>query len=101
MIFDVEFETEIAHAVFNARFLRGSQPCAYGSGSPDLVGPFTAGSRASFMVNAISLFNIGGPIACGPLPAETTRLVVELVDTKTATPLLRREFAHSYTFVER
>jgi len=100
MIFDVEFETEIAHAAVTARFLRGSQLCAYGSGSPYVVGPFTAGSRAAFMVNSINLFQIGGPIAC-PLPAETTRLVVAFMDPKTGTPLLTREFAYAYTFVER
>ena len=104
MIFDVEFdETEIAHAVFAVRFLRGSQECARASGIPYFVGPFTAGSRASFVVSGVSLVGQvwGGYIACSPLPVETTRLVVELIDTKTAMPLLRREFAYSYTFVER
>ena len=65
----------------------------------DLGQPFTEGSRASFVVTIITMFDIGRPIAC-PLPVETTRLVLELVDPKTATPLLTRELAHTYTFVE-
>ena len=100
MVFDVEFETEIAHAAASVRFFRGSQLCAFGSAAPYFGQPFTAGSRASFVVTIVSLFDIGRPMAC-PLPTETTRMVVELVEPKTAMPLLSQEFAHSYTFVER
>jgi len=101
MIFDVAFENEIAHAAVTVKFLRGSQLCAYGAASPYFVGPFTASSRASFVVTIVTLFDVGKPIACRPLPAETTRLVVELVDPSTGTPLLTQEFAHTYTFVEQ
>ena len=100
MIFDVAFEGEIAQAAASVRFFRGSQLCARGSAIPYFGQPFTAGSRASFVVTIISLSEVGGPIAC-PLPAETTRMVVEFVEPRTAAPLLTRELAHTYTFVAR
>jgi hypothetical protein len=98
MIFDVAFDSEIAHAAASANFYRGSQLCASGAAFPYLGEPFTAGTRASFRVNIITIVPIGKPIAC-PLPAETTRMVVELADGKG--PLLTQEFAHTYAFVER
>jgi hypothetical protein len=99
MIFDVEFENEISNPVLIANFYRGSQLCAYGL-APGKA-PLTTGIRASFEVNIITLFDVGKPPVC-PLPAETTRTVVQLSERCCrATPLLTQEFVQTYTFAER
>ena len=68
-----------------------------------MPGPgLTAGSDAvSFTASTISLSDEDHPLLC-PLPATTTRMVVQLWERgRPAVPLLTKEFGHTYTFTER
>ena len=97
MTVDVEFGSSVSNAVVTASFYSGTTRCgiAY-SGSA----PFAAGSRAFELLGTIALSDEYLQLHC-PLPAQTTRMVIQLWERSTpAGPLLIREFAHNYTFAE-
>jgi hypothetical protein len=101
MRFDVQYEASVAEAVVTAGFYSGSQRC--GIAYSALPGPLlTPGSGAvSFTVSTISVSDEAHPLLC-PLPATTTRIVVQLWERgRPAVPLLTKEFDHTYTFTQR
>jgi hypothetical protein len=100
MTFDVLYPEGVSEAVLTASFYNGSQRCGIAY-SPLPGPPLRAGGSAFPMtVSAISLSDEDHRLLC-PLPATTTRVVVQLWErNRTAAPLLAKEFAHTYTFVE-
>jgi hypothetical protein len=98
MTVDVEFGRDVSTAVVTAAFYSGTKRCGVASSGPS---PFAAGSRASFeLLGAIELSDESVQLHC-PLPAETTRMVIQLWEaSRPATPLLTQDFAHSYAFAE-
>jgi hypothetical protein len=101
MTFDVRYGADVSEAVVTAGFYSGSQRC--GMAYSTIPGPqLTAGSDAvSFTVSTISLSDEDHPLLC-PLPATTTRMVVQLWERgRPAAPLLTKEFDHTYTFSQR
>lgn len=97
MIFDVEFEREVTNAVVTAGFYSGSQRCGFAASQ---TAPLKTGSRASFDAQVILMSDEVNRLLC-TLPAETTRMVVQLWEReRPATPLLTEEFPHSYRFAE-
>ena len=101
MTFDVQYGAHVSEAVVTVGFYHGSQRC--GLAYSAMPGPgLTAGSDAvSFTASTISLSDEDHPLLC-PLPATTTRMVVQLWERdRPAVPLLTKEFGHTYTFTER
>ena len=101
MKFDVRYGADVSESVVTAGFYNGSQRC--GVAYSAMPGPpLTAGSGAvSFTVSTISLSDEDHPLLC-PLPATTTRIVVQLWERgRPAVPLLTKEFDHTYTFTQR
>ena len=101
MTFDVQYGAHVSEAVVTVGFYNGSQRC--GLAYSAMPGPgLTAGSDAvSFTASTISLSDEDHPLLC-PLPATTTRMVVQLWERdRPAVPLLTKEFGHTYTFTER
>ena len=98
MTVDVQFERDVSTAVVTAGFYRGTKRCGIAYSGPS---PFAAGSRASFeLVGAVALSDESVQLHC-PLPAETTRMVIQLWErSRPSVPLLTQEFAHNYTFAE-
>ena len=100
MTFDVRYGANVSEAVVTAGFYNGAQRC--GIAYSIIPGPqLTAGSDAvSFTASIISLSNEDTPLLC-PLPATTTRMVVQLWESgRPAIPLLTKEFDHTYTFTQ-
>jgi hypothetical protein len=98
MTFDVLYRGSVSEAVVTAGFYKNVSRCgiAY-SGTP---GPSLGGGSesVSFTVSMISLSDEYNRLLC-PLPATTTRLVVQLWERgRPAAPLLTKEFVHTYTF---
>jgi hypothetical protein len=101
MRFDVQYSADVTEALVTASVYNGPQRC--GMAFSTVPGPsLTGGSNAiSFTVSTISLSDEEHPLLC-PLPATTTRLVVQLWERgRPATPLLTKEFDHTYTFTQR
>jgi hypothetical protein len=98
MSFDVEFERDVTNAVVTAGFYSGAQRCGLATSQS---APLQAGSRASFETKVILLSDEVNRLLCA-LPAETTRMVVQLWERdRPATPLLTEEFSHTYRFAEQ
>ena len=96
--FDVEFEADVTNAVITAGFYSGSQRCGLATSQ---TAPLVAGSRTAFEATVILLSDESVPLLCA-VPAETSRVVVQLWErSRPATPLLTREFAHSYRFSQQ
>jgi hypothetical protein len=96
--FDVEFEADVTNAVVTAGFYSGSQRCGLATSQS---APLAAGSRTAFEATVILLSDESVPLLCA-LPAETSRMVVQLWErSRPATPLVTREFAHSYRFSQQ
>jgi hypothetical protein len=95
--FDVEFGRDVSNAVVTAGFYSGSQRCGLATSQPVKL---SAGSHGSFEAGVILLSDEVVRLLC-PLPAQTTRMVVQLWEADhPASPLLTQEFPHYYTFVE-
>ena len=100
MTLDVQYGADVSEAVVTASFYNGSQRC--GMAYSAMPGPaLTARSHAvSFTASTISLSDEDHPLLC-PLPATTTRVVVQLWERgRPAVPLLTKEFGHTYTFTQ-
>jgi hypothetical protein len=96
--FDVEFEADVTNAIVTAGFYSGSQRCGLATSQ---TAPLAAGSRTAFEATVILLSDESVPLRCA-FPAETSRMVVQLWErSRAATPLVTREFAHSYRFSQQ
>jgi hypothetical protein len=96
---EVQFANETPNAMVTASFYAGSKKCGFGGSSPQ---PLAAGARATFNVLGLTLSSEGGPVLC-PLPAMTTRMVVQLWEVgrpAVGSELLTQEFVNTYTFAE-
>ena len=98
--FEVQVDRDVAEPWVTASFYNGSQPCA-NSGHPtvyETLEPLRADSATTFTVWGLGLSNQDGTLC--RLPQTTTTMIVRLWDQRgrSSTPLLTREFAHSYTF---
>lgn len=95
MTFVVEFEGDVTNAVVTAGFYSGTMRCGLATSS---TASLPAGTPRAFATHVILLSDESTQLLC-PLPAETTRMVVQLWEAaRPATPLLSREFVHSYRF---
>lgn len=94
---EIELNQTVPDAVVTASYYRGSERCgiAYAGGPTVLA----ASVSTTFTTNLIEMSDEYVSLHCEPLPAESTRLVVQLWSAKQpAAPLLTQESAYSYTF---
>ena len=102
MTFDVQYRANLPNVYITVSFYRGVQRCGYAASN---IVALTAGAEAvALTVSTIVLSYETGALLC-PLPATTTRLVVQFVNRNGApgsgaTPLLTKEFDHTYTFAQ-
>jgi hypothetical protein len=99
---DVRLNQAVAEPWVTVSFNDGSQPCAI-SGYPTIfqtLEPLPADAATRFAVSTVVLSHPTGGTLCR-LPQTTDKLVVQLWAERgrSSSPLLTREFAHSYTFV--
>ena len=95
---EIEVNQPLPDAVVTASYYRGTERCgiAYAGGPTVLA----ASVSTTFTTNLIEMSDEDVSLHCEPLPAKSTRLVVQVWSAKQpSTPLLTREFAYSYTFV--
>jgi hypothetical protein len=101
MVFEVQFAEQVPAAMIEVDLYRAGTRCGYGGSAQQ---PLTAGGRATFSVSRLSLEKDGGPLLCPPLPVETTRMVVRLLDIGTRPArdslLMTQEFVNTYTFAK-
>ena len=96
--FTVEFAHDVENAVVTAGFYGGAQRCGLATSQTTSL---RAGRREVFDTHVILLSNESTQLPC-PLPAETTRMVVQLWERENpAMPLLSREFVQTYTFARK
>jgi hypothetical protein len=97
LIVGAEFNRDVSNAVVTAGFYRGSQRSGISRSDPVSL---SAGNRASFAMNVISISDEVNPYFC-QLPAETTRIVVQLWERSSPIyQLLSQEFSQTYIFSE-
>jgi hypothetical protein len=98
MTVDVEFNGSVSDAVTTAGFYSGTKRCGLATSESSR---FATDNRASFdLRGAIELSDESVQLHC-PLPAETTRMVIQLWERgRPGVPLLTQEFAHHYTFTQ-
>jgi hypothetical protein len=95
MTFTAVFERDVTNAVVTAGFYSGTQRCGLATSQ---TAPLSADTRGAFGAHVILLSDESTQLLC-PLPAETTRMVVQLWEREhPATPLLSQELVHSYRF---
>ena len=94
---DVALEQTVSDAVVTAAFYRGTERCGIAHSAPTHL---QGDTRTRFTITDISLSDEYTLLHCGPLPAETNRVVVQVWSaSRPAVPLFSQEFAYSYRFM--